>query len=58
MCVKFALKANIKGHLFLKDELIRALKLLELMHSDVVFLEGKKKVKGVHDNSVRNTIHF
>jgi hypothetical protein len=35
MCVKLALKANIKGHLFLKDEASRASKLLELVHSDV-----------------------
>jgi len=43
---------------FPKDESTRALKLLELVHSDVVFLEGKKEVKGVHDNSVRNIIRF
>jgi hypothetical protein len=34
MCVKLALKANIKGH-FPKDVSTRASKLLELVHSDV-----------------------
>jgi hypothetical protein len=35
MCVKLALKANIKMTFFLKDEVTKASKLLELVHSDV-----------------------
>jgi hypothetical protein len=35
MCVKLALKANIKGHFFPKNKVTKASKLLEVVHSDV-----------------------